>query len=68
MSTPDILTADFVYMRLRKSSYPPAALGTLAERISEWAQLRDVFAFFRQDGDAGPFYAQEIFRTLDLAK
>jgi uncharacterized protein YecE (DUF72 family) len=64
MTTPEILTADFVYLRLRKSSYSHAALRKLADRIKRLAQYRDVFAFFRQDGDQGPLYAQEISRKL----
>ncbi len=62
--TPEILTAKFTYLRLRKSRYPAAALRTVTRRIQRYGERGDVFAFFRQDGDAGPLYAQEIARRL----
>jgi uncharacterized protein YecE (DUF72 family) len=64
MSTPEILTADFTYLRLRKFTYSVARLRELAKRIERYGARGDVFAFFRQDGDAGPVYAQEIVRRL----
>lgn len=66
MTTPEILTASFVYLRLRKSAYSRAALLRVVKRIEEYAQYGDVFAFFRQTGDRGPFYAQEISRKLQV--
>lgn len=62
MSTPEILTAGFTYLRLRRSAYSAAALRQLEQRIQRYGERGDVFAFFRQDGDAGPLYAQEIAR------
>jgi uncharacterized protein YecE (DUF72 family) len=54
------VTADFVYLRLHgpdhhhlyAGSYSDADLGWWAARIREWADGRDVFAYFNNDGDA----------------
>ncbi len=64
MTTPDILTAGFVYLRLRKSAYSRAALEGIARRIERYAEQGDVFAFFRQTGDEGPVYAETVMRRL----
>ncbi len=65
MTTPEVRTANLVYMRLRKSSYSSAALQSIAERIRRYVRTGDVFAFFRQDGDDGPRYAQRVLRRLE---
>ncbi len=67
MAAPEIRTARFAYLRLRKSSYPPAALQEVAARIARHAQSGDVFAFFRQTGDEGPLYAQAVARKVHAA-
>lgn len=64
MAAPEIRTAGFAYLRLRKSSYPPAALQEIAARIGRHARSGDVFAFFRQTDDKGPLYAQVVARKL----
>ncbi len=66
-ATPEVLTADFVYLRLRKMAYSSAELQEVAKRIERYARGREVFAFFRQTGDKGPAYAQEITRRLQNA-
>ncbi len=67
MATPEIRTAGFAYLRLRKSSYTPAALQAVAAQIGRQARDGDVFAFFRQTGDKGPLYAQAVARKLHAA-
>ncbi len=67
MATPEIRTAGFAYLRLRKSSYPPAALQKIAVRTKRHARSGDVFAFFRQTADKGPSYAQAAARELHAA-
>lgn len=63
-TTPDVLTADFAYLRLRKSSYSPASLQEVAKRIYQYSQYGHVFAFFRQSDDRGPSYAEGVLRRL----
>ncbi len=64
-ATPEVLTTDFVYLRLRKKAYSSAELHEIARRIERYARDREVFAFFRQTGDKGPAYAQEITRRVE---
>jgi uncharacterized protein YecE (DUF72 family) len=63
-ATPEVLTAGFAYLRLRKSTYSAASLARLARRISDYAKSGDVFAFFRQSGEDGPFYARRMLRKF----
>lgn len=62
LSAPDVLTADFVYFRLRKSEYPPDVRAALAEQVrAHLAAGRDVFAIFKHEDDpAGTQYAEEL--------
>lgn len=62
MSAPDVLTADFVYFRLRKSEYTPEQRASLAEQSRGFlAGGRDVFAMFKHEDDpAGAAYAVEL--------
>ncbi len=64
LSTPEVFTSGFAYLRLRKSAYSVDALRKIAERCGAYTQRGDVFAFFRQDGDGGPFYAERVARIL----
>jgi len=68
MSAPEVITADFTYLRLRKSAYSRASLQQLAERIKRYAKRGDVFAFFRQTGDRGPLHAEQIARKLHVER
>jgi uncharacterized protein YecE (DUF72 family) len=67
-STPEVVTADFVYARLHgpgaayQGSYDDAALAAWAERATGWrAEGRDVFVYFDNDEKA---YAAEDARRL----
>jgi uncharacterized protein YecE (DUF72 family) len=68
MATPGVLTAPFVYLRLRKSHYTTGALRELRERIQRYPQGGDVFAFFRQDNVEGPLCARELLRILEWTR
>lgn len=51
----------FVYLRLHRSTYAPAALKAWAGRIEEQlAARKDVYAYFTHEGDAPPEYAQQL--------
>src|SRR5579883_2881361 len=52
-TTPEVVTAGFAYLRLRKSTYGAPELRRLAERIERYAASGDVFSFFRRHGPAG---------------
>lgn len=62
--TPEVFTADFAYLRLRKSRYPAAALRGIVARIGRYSRRGDVFAFFRQDEPEAPFHAQQVLEML----
>jgi uncharacterized protein YecE (DUF72 family) len=66
---PEVVTAKFVYARLRKAEYSPADRAEIAERI---ARLRasglDVYAFFKHEDDpAGALYAEQLLREGGVA-
>jgi uncharacterized protein YecE (DUF72 family) len=62
LCAPDVLTADFVYFRLRKSEYPPDIRAQLAEQVKAHLEAgREVFAVFKHEDDpAGAQYAVEL--------
>jgi uncharacterized protein YecE (DUF72 family) len=62
LETPDVVTADFCYYRMRKPEYSAAERKTLAARIQEHAQAgRDVFIYFKhEDSPEGALYAEEL--------
>ncbi|MGB0036515.1 MAG: DUF72 domain-containing protein [Candidatus Acidiferrales bacterium] len=49
LGTPDVRTADFSYLRLRKSSYSINARKTLATRIANLAKQGIVFVYFKHE-------------------
>jgi uncharacterized protein YecE (DUF72 family) len=62
---PQVVTADFVYARLRKEEYAPADRREVAVRVREQlAQGRDVYAFFKhEETPAGAVYAEELLHA-----
>ena len=66
-ATPWLPTADFGYLRLRRSDYSPADLATTASRIlaQPW---REAFAFFKHEDEArGPPFAMGLRDALHEA-
>ncbi len=54
LATPDVVTAGFVYYRLRKPPYDQLALARLRRRAGELiAGGRDVYLLFKHEDDAG---------------
>ncbi len=54
LSTPDVVTADFAYYRLRKPPYDEPSLARLRQRADELtAGGRDVYLIFKHEEDAG---------------
>jgi uncharacterized protein YecE (DUF72 family) len=50
--TPDIVTADFYYTRLRKPDYSVSELDKISNRLREVAPSGDTFAFFKHEETA----------------
>jgi uncharacterized protein YecE (DUF72 family) len=69
LEVPRVITADFVYFRLRKPEYSP---GDLEEIRGETARLlgegRDLFVFFKhEDTPEGALYAQSLLERTRAA-
>jgi uncharacterized protein YecE (DUF72 family) len=62
---PEVVTAGFVYVRLRKEDYSPEERAEVAERVRGMlAGGRDVYVFFKhEDTPAGAVYAEELLKT-----
>jgi uncharacterized protein YecE (DUF72 family) len=61
LETPDVATADFCYLRLRKEKYPPASRKKIANRVAEAVRRGDVFVYFKhEDTPEGALYAEEL--------
>lgn len=62
LEIPRVITADFVYSRLRKSEYSPEERGAIADRAREMlVGGRDLFVFFKhEDTPAGALYAEQL--------
>jgi uncharacterized protein YecE (DUF72 family) len=62
LETPDVVTADFCYYRLRKPEYSPAERKELARKFQGLvAKKSDVFVYFKHEETAeGALYAEEL--------
>ena len=66
---PEVVTAEFVYVRLRKEDYSPEERAEVADRVRGMlAGGRDVYVFFKhEDTPAGAVYAEELLKTVSGA-
>lgn len=66
LETPDVVTADFAYYRMRKADYSPAERKQIAQRLeSHQAAGRDVFIYFKhEDTPEGALYAEELLKQF----
>jgi uncharacterized protein YecE (DUF72 family) len=66
LEIPEVLTADFVYYRLRKPEYSEEERKAIADRARELlAQDKDLYLFFKhEETPAGALYAEEIAARL----
>jgi uncharacterized protein YecE (DUF72 family) len=64
LEIPQVITADFVYSRLRKEEYTPEDRRAVREEALEMtARQKDVFVFFKhEETPGGALYAEEILR------
>jgi len=62
LEVPEVVTANFVYFRLRKPEYAPEERKAIAAKVAPLlAQSNDVFVFFKhEETPAGAFYAEEL--------
>ena len=63
---PQVITAAFIYVRLRKPDYPPEERAEVADRVRGMlAEGRDVYVFFKhEDSPAGAMYAEELLKAV----
>jgi uncharacterized protein YecE (DUF72 family) len=66
MTTPEVVTGDFLYYRFRKPNYPPVERAAMVERISQHLGAgRDVFAYFKhEETPEGAIYARELLESF----
>lgn len=63
LETPNVVTADFSYLRLRKKSYSAKTREVIAKKIADQAEKGDVFAYFKhEDTPEGALYAEDLLR------
>jgi uncharacterized protein YecE (DUF72 family) len=63
LETPDVVTADFCYLRFRKARYSSGARKVISHRVAESAHRGDVFAYFKHgDTPEGALYAERLLK------
>lgn len=69
LEVPEVITADFVYYRLRKPEYSPAELHDMADRSRELVRGgRDLFLVFKhEENPSGALYAETILGLNSLS-
>jgi len=66
LEVPQVITADFVYFRLRKPDYTPADLAAIGDKCRELLGAgKDLFVFFKhEETPEGALYAEGLLRRL----
>ena len=68
LETPDVQTADFVYLRLRKEDYSARTTKVLTEKVTEHAKKGDVFVYFKhEDTPEGALHAEGLLAAVKSA-
>lgn len=70
LETPHVITADFVYLRLRKPEYTESELGSIAWRIQQYqGNGYPTFAIFKhEETPAGALNAEQLLRSIESEK
>jgi uncharacterized protein YecE (DUF72 family) len=64
LETPDVQTADFVYLRLRKEDYSADARKALTAKVAALATKGDVFVYFKhEDTPEGALHAEGLLAS-----
>jgi uncharacterized protein YecE (DUF72 family) len=65
LETPDVQTADFSYLRLRKEDYSAKAQKAVKERVAKLASGGDVFVYFKhEDTPEGALHAEKLLTSV----
>jgi len=66
LTTPEIVTGDFIYYRFRKPNYPPDERKEMVDRIQGHLNAgRDVFAYFKhEETPEGAIYSRELLKSF----
>ncbi len=66
LEIPEVITADFVYYRLRKPEYTPEDIDSIARRSAELLdQQKDLFLLFKhEDSPEGALHAETVLQRL----
>lgn len=66
LTTPEVVTADFIYYRFRKPNYPPDERKEMVDRIQGHLNGgRNVFAYFKhEETPEGAIYARELLKSF----
>jgi uncharacterized protein YecE (DUF72 family) len=66
LEVPHVVTADFVYFRLRKPDYTRADLGAIEDKCRELLGTgKDLYVFFKhEDTPQGALYAESLLRNV----
>lgn len=65
LEAPNVVTAGFSYLRLRKKSYPAKARVEIAKKIAGLAQKGAVFAYFKhEDTPEGALHAEILLKGI----
>jgi uncharacterized protein YecE (DUF72 family) len=68
LETPDVQTADFAYLRLRKQQYCPAEQKTIAKTVSDLAKHGDSYVYFKhEETPDGALNAVKLLATAGTA-
>lgn len=63
LETPNVVTADFSYLRLRKPNYSVQTRGEITKKVAGLAQKGEVFAYFKhEDTPEGALYAEALLK------
>jgi uncharacterized protein YecE (DUF72 family) len=66
LETPDVHTADFFYLRMRKEEYSAKALEAIKQRVLNLAQKGEVFVYFKhEDTPEGALHAEGLLQTMN---
>jgi uncharacterized protein YecE (DUF72 family) len=65
LETPQVQTANFAYLRLRKEAYSPAELSELKKRIQNLLHKGDAFVYFKhEETPEGALNAERLLQSL----
>jgi len=68
LETPDVQTADFAYLRLRKEDYSAPERKALTGQVAGYAQRGDAFVYFKhEDTPEGALHAEELLKSFVAA-